>query len=175
MNTISAVNRYLRLDSSDRLIGLSSVSFDLSVYDIFGALSAGAALVVPTESERIDPSRWLSLCKENNVTVWNTVPALMDLLLDYCKATGQKPAGLSLRSVILSGDWIPMELYGKLKETIPGASLISMGGATEASIWSIIIRLIKLRKAGLLFRMDIRFPINCSMCWTHSIGFVRVE
>ena len=136
MNTISAVNRYLRLDSSDRLIGLSSVSFDLSVYDIFGALSAGAALVVPTESERIDPSRWLSLCKENNVTVWNTVPALMDLLLDYCKATGQKPAGLSLRSVILSGDWIPMELYGKLKETIPGASLISMGGATEASIWS---------------------------------------
>src|SRR5699024_2828304 len=49
MNTISAVNRYLRLDSSDRLIGLSSVSFDLSVYDIFGALSAGAALVVPTE------------------------------------------------------------------------------------------------------------------------------
>ena len=113
MNTISAVNRYLRLDSSDRLIGLSSVSFDLSVYDIFGALSAGAALVVPTESERIDPSRWLSLCKENNVTVWNTVPALMDLLLDYCKATGQKACGIVIE---VSDSVGRLDTYGALRK-----------------------------------------------------------
>ena len=114
MNTIVAVNRYINLGEDDCLIGLSSVSFDLSVYDIFGAFTAGAGLLVPTEAERIDPACWITLCKENNVTVWNTVPAIMDILLDYCIAMDKVPAGLNIKNVILSGDWIPMDLFGKL-------------------------------------------------------------
>lgn len=136
MNTIVAVNRYLNLGEDDCLIGLSSVSFDLSVYDIFGAFTAGAGLLVPTEAERIDPACWITLCKENNVTAWNTVPAIMDILLDYCIAMDKVPAGLNIKNVILSGDWIPMDLFGKLSKVIPQAKLTSMGGATEASIWS---------------------------------------
>lgn len=134
MNTILAVNSYVGLKSTDTLIGLSSVSFDLSVYDIFGAVSAGAALAVPTEAERIDPAAWLKICREYGVTVWNTVPALMDIFLDHLK--NADTSGLVIRDVILSGDWIPMDLYGRLKELIPSARLTSMGGATEASIWS---------------------------------------
>ena len=136
MNTIQAVNSYLKLSKEDCLIGLSSVNFDLSVYDIFGALSAGASLLVPTEAERIDPARWMSLCKEAGVTVWNTVPALMDILLEYCITTSRVPANLGIREVILSGDWIPMDLFGKMQKVLPQARLTSMGGATEASIWS---------------------------------------
>ncbi|MCR5529289.1 MAG: amino acid adenylation domain-containing protein [Saccharofermentans sp.] len=134
MNTIQAVNEYIGLDRDDTLIGLSSVSFDLSVYDIFGAISKGASLVVPTEAERIDPSSWLEICIRDNVTVWNTVPALMDIFLEYLKTARYEK--LKIRDVILSGDWIPMDLFGKLQNSIPGARLTSMGGATEASIWS---------------------------------------
>lgn len=136
MNTILSVNKYLNLNENDCLIGLSSVSFDLSVYDIFGAFTAGASLLVPTEAERIDPACWITLCETNNVTIWNTVPALMDILLDYCIAMNKVPSRLKIRNVILSGDWIPMELFGKFKKVISGANLTSMGGATEASIWS---------------------------------------
>lgn len=136
MNTILAVNKYLNLNENDCLIGLSSVSFDLSVYDIFGAFTAGASLLVPTEAERIDPACWINLCETNNVTIWNTVPALMDILLDYCIAMNKVPSGLKIKNIILSGDWIPMELFGKLKKVIPDANFTSMGGATEASIWS---------------------------------------
>lgn len=136
MNTILAVNEYLNLKKEDCLIGLSSVSFDLSVYDIFGALGIGAALLVPTEAERIDPSSWLELCKKHKVSVWNTVPALMDLFVDYCIALDKCQEELAIREVILSGDWIPMDLHEKMKKVIPMAKLTSMGGATEASIWS---------------------------------------
>lgn len=136
MNTILAVNSYLNLSENDCLIGLSSVSFDLSVYDIFGAITVGATLLVPTETERIDPASWITLCEKNNVTVWNTVPALMDILLDYCITMGKTPSNLKIKNVILSGDWIPMDLFTKLSKVIPDAKLTSMGGATEASIWS---------------------------------------
>ena len=136
MNTIIDVNKHLDLSSNDCLIGLSSVSFDLSVYDIFGSLSVGAALVVPSEEERIDPTKWISLCTQNQVTRWNTVPALFEVLLDYAIETNKTPLNLTIKSAILSGDWIPMNLFDKMKIVLPNTHLISMGGATEASIWS---------------------------------------
>lgn len=136
MNTILAVNEYIGLGAEDRLMGVSSVSFDLSVYDIFGTFSVGAALVVPTEEERIDPECWLRLCREHRVTFWNSVPALMYIFLDYCAAVGKGGEELRIRDIILSGDWIPMDLYDRLQKVMPQARLTSMGGATEASIWS---------------------------------------
>ena len=38
--------------------------------------------------------------------------------------------------VFLSGDWIPLKMPDYLKETFPGVRVISLGGATEATIWS---------------------------------------
>jgi len=38
--------------------------------------------------------------------------------------------------VFLSGDWIPVSLPGRLRERFPGARVISLGGATEATVWS---------------------------------------
>jgi len=43
----------------------------------------------------------------------------------------------ALRLVLLSGDWIPLELPGKIQSIFPDAAIYSLGGATEASIWSI--------------------------------------
>lgn len=46
VNTIIDINQKFSVNECDRIIGLSSLCFDLSVYDIFGALSTGAALVI---------------------------------------------------------------------------------------------------------------------------------
>ena len=43
----------------------------------------------------------------------------------------------SLRHILLSGDWIPLSLPGALAKAAPDAACISLGGATEAAIWSI--------------------------------------
>ena len=87
----------------------------MSVYDIFGAISFGAAIVLPSEEERIDPNCILRLCKDYGVTFWNSVPALMSVFLDYCDGVGAKTDKLKIRNIILSGDWIPMDLYKHLK------------------------------------------------------------
>lgn len=134
INTILDVNSEFGIVAEDVLFGVSSLSFDLSVYDIFGSAMAGATLVLPDPADH-SPHAWLAAMLERRVTVWNSAPALMQLLVDVARAEGvQLPA---LRIVMLSGDWIPLSLPEDIKAIAPNARVISLGGATEASIWSI--------------------------------------
>ncbi|WP_223736877.1 non-ribosomal peptide synthetase [Streptomyces purpurogeneiscleroticus] len=135
VNTVADINARFGVGTSDRVLGLSSLSFDLSVWDIFGMFAAGGALVVPEPEAHRDPAVWLELVREYEVTVWNSVPALMEMFTDHAAANGEAVEGLQL--VLLSGDWIPLSLPGRIRDTAPDASVISLGGATEASIWSI--------------------------------------
>ena len=135
VNTIQDVIDRFGLTAEDRVIGISAFNFDLSVYDIFGSLGTGAALVLPPYSATPSPEDWARLVREHKVSVWNTVPALLEMQIEYL---GARAAGdlASLRLVMLSGDWIPIGLPGRLAAYLPDATLVSLGGATEASIWS---------------------------------------
>ncbi|QIJ65461.1 amino acid adenylation domain-containing protein [Streptomyces sp. JB150] len=133
-NTLQDINRRFAVGPADRVLALSSLSFDLSVYDVFGALAAGAAVVLPSPRRAHDPEHWSELVERHGVTVWNSVPALLRLWLD---APTPAPAAAPLRLVLLSGDWIPVSLPDALRTPYPNAQVISLGGATEASIWSV--------------------------------------
>ncbi|WP_252179274.1 non-ribosomal peptide synthetase [Endozoicomonas sp. 4G] len=132
LNTLRDVNRRVSLNAEDRVYGLSALSFDLSVWDIFGTLCAGATLVLPDSCLVKSPQHWRHQVKQHRVTVWNTVPALAELLIEAA------PAGAlgSLRLALLSGDWIPLTLPDRLREAAPGIQVLALGGATEAAIWS---------------------------------------
>mgnify|MGYP001942013001 CR=1 FL=1 len=134
VNTVLDINQRFGVTAQDSVLGLSALWFDLSVWDIFGTFAAGGTLVLPEAEATRDPARWLDLIKSDNVTTWNSVPALLDLLLAEADYHQQALAGL--RRVFLSGDWIPLHLPARLKSHAPEATLVAMGGATEASIWS---------------------------------------
>ena len=129
--TVREVNRRWKVGKDDRAIGLSALNFDLSVYDIFGPLSVGGALVLPSPASSRDPERWARLLVEHRVTLWNTVPALMAMLVEH-----GLPADHALRLVLMSGDWVPLDIIPRLRAAAPGAELVALGGATEAAIWS---------------------------------------
>eukprot|EP00966_Prymnesium_polylepis_P281121 6495189-Prymnesium_polylepis.1 len=133
-NTCVDVNLEYGVSSSDRIFGISSLSFDLSVYDLFGSTAAGATLVYPGQGDDRNPAAWPDLLRQERVTIWNSAPALMQLLLDTI------PNGeclQHLRLVLLSGDWIPPSMPDRIRAFAPEAKIVSLGGATEASIWSI--------------------------------------
>jgi amino acid adenylation domain-containing protein len=135
LNTCVDVCERFGVGSSDVVLGLSSLSFDLSVFDVFGVLGAGGTLVLPRAGSGRDPGHWLELVAEHGVTVWNSVPALMGMFVEH--VAGQDATELPLKLVLLSGDWIPVELPDRVRAAAPGAQVVSLGGATEAGIWSI--------------------------------------
>lgn len=135
LNTCADLNRRYGMGCDDRALALSALHFDLSVFDIFGVLAAGGALVLTDEAQRRDPAAWCALLERERVTVWNTVPALFDMLLTYAEGFGLS-APSSLRIAMLSGDWIGLDLPARYRAFRPDGALVAMGGATEASIWS---------------------------------------
>ncbi|MDV3347346.1 amino acid adenylation domain-containing protein [Leptothoe sp. LEGE 181152] len=136
VNTILDINQRFKITSSDRIFALSSLSFDLSVFDIFGTLAAGGTIVIPDPDEIKNPAHWTELMVQQQVTVWNSVPALMQMLVEYSVGfTSLFPQ--SLRLALMSGDWIPLSLPDQIRSLCQNIKLVSLGGATEASIWSI--------------------------------------
>ena len=137
VNTVLDINERFQVGPRDRVLALSSLNFDLSVYDIFGALAAGAAIVIPRDAAARDPRHWHELLASQGVTIWNSVPALMSIMTEHLAAQDLKfPA--SLRLAMLSGDWIPVPLPDQIRRRGEDIDVVSLGGATEASIWSIL-------------------------------------
>ena len=97
-NTIKDINQKFFVSSQDSVLGLSKLNFDLSVYDIFGLLSCGGTLVYPKLSRYMDPSHWVELIQEYEITIWNSVPAFMQILTGYFAGKNEK---LPLRIVLL--------------------------------------------------------------------------
>ncbi|MFG2910074.1 amino acid adenylation domain-containing protein [Kitasatospora sp. NPDC048286] len=136
LNTVDDINARFAVGEDDRVLGLAQLGFDLSVYDVFGPLSVGGAVVLPDTARRGDPTHWAALIAEHGITVWNSVPAQLQMLADYLSTT-QAADVSGLRLAMLSGDWIPVTLPNAIRGRVPGLSVVSLGGATEASIWSI--------------------------------------
>ena len=132
-NTLQDINRRFAVGPSDRVLGLSAAHFDLSVYDIFGVLAAGGAVVLPDPGRATDPAHWTELVRQHGVTLWNSVPQLLQLWTEHLQASGQGCDGL--RQVILSGDWIPVRLPDQLGRCCPAARVLASGGPTETAIW----------------------------------------
>jgi amino acid adenylation domain-containing protein len=137
VNNFLDFNRRFQVGPADRLLAVSSLSFDMTAYDVFGTLAAGGAVVLPPAEDPLDPARWAERIREHGVTVWHSAPALLEMLVGHLEAAGD--AGpLPLRLVLLGGDWIPLTLPDRLRRLAPGARVISLGGATEVSMDSTI-------------------------------------
>ncbi len=138
MNTIDAVNEWFGVGSGDRSLALSALEFDLSVYDIFGMFSAGGAVVAVDSEQRAAPASWVELIRQQNVSVINCVPGLLDMILEL----GGDRLGDSLRAVILGGDWVSADLARRMAEQVPGCRFSGLGGATETAIHSTICEIV---------------------------------
>jgi amino acid adenylation domain-containing protein len=134
INLIDWVNKTFQVGSSDRILLVTSLCFDLSVYDIFGLLAAGGSIHVASESVRKNPEQLLHTLYNQPITFWDSVPAVFQQLVPFMKS----PPAMThpLRLVFLSGDWIPVTLPDTLKAAFPGTQVIGLGGATEATVWS---------------------------------------
>ena len=135
-NVVVYTNQRFQVGPSDRILALTALNHDLSVYDIFGILSAGGAIVMPDAKQVKDPSHWVELIQREKVTLWNSVPAMMEMLVNVV-SDRPEPFSTNLRLAILGGDWLPISLPSRLRDIAPNIKILSIGGPTETTIWNI--------------------------------------
>lgn len=155
-NTLLSINERFGVTENDKVLGISSMCFDLSVYDMFGTLAAGGELVMVSNLH--DIPRMAQLVREHGITLWNSVPAIMQLLMDI---TGGENIA-SLNKIMLSGDWISPTLARDIREKLPDAALYSLGGATEGAIWSIYYPVDEVGQHG---RIPYGYPLDNQRCY----------
>ncbi|MEV0357583.1 amino acid adenylation domain-containing protein [Nocardia sp. NPDC050697] len=134
MNTIDAVNEHFGVGPADRVLALSALEFDASVYDIFGMFAAGGSIVAVDAGQRAEATTWVRLLVEHRVTLLNCVPSMLDMILEI----GGEHLGDSLRAVTLGGDWVGADLARRLAKQVPGCRFSGLGGATETAIHNTI-------------------------------------
>ncbi|MGW3550388.1 amino acid adenylation domain-containing protein [Streptomyces griseoincarnatus] len=136
LNLFEWARRTFGFGPGDLGLCVTSLGFDLSVFDIFGLLGLGAGLYIADEEEQRDPRLLLRVLRTEPVTFWNSAPTTLAHLAPEFGGPADLPGGDTLRLVFLSGDYTPLWLPGRMRETFPDATLVSLGGATEATVWS---------------------------------------
>ena len=136
VNCILETNRTFGVTSEDRALAVTALHHDMSVYDIFGLLAAGGAIVIPDRDSIRAPDHWCELIDRERVTIWNSVPAFMEMLLVHAASRNLFLPG-RLRLAFLGGDWIALSAPARIRSHFGEVQVVSVGGPTETTVWNI--------------------------------------
>ena len=128
-NLVQCMMQTLGVTSSDVVLGITTLAFDISVAEIFLPLSAGATLVVESRETIKDGSLLLKELQMVRPTLMQATPATWQMLLE---------AGLSslkMTRIISTGEALEVSLREKLLACEP-QSFWNLYGPTETTIWS---------------------------------------
>jgi amino acid adenylation domain-containing protein len=117
------------LTEADTIIQKTPFSFDISVWEFFWPLLAGARLVVAKPGGHRDAAYLVDLIVKERVTVLHFVPSMLQVFLDQPDVRRCQ----SLRHVICSGEALPFDLQEKFFKSLP-AQLHNLYGPTEAAV-----------------------------------------
>tara|TARA_Y100000768_G_scaffold372290_1_gene339825 strand:+ start:8654 stop:12388 length:3735 start_codon:yes stop_codon:yes gene_type:complete len=116
------------MDQKDRLLAVTTISFDISILELFLPLKVGASLYICSTEEAKNPQKLSSLIDENNITLMQATPVTWRLLLNF----GWK--GKENLKILCGGEKLPREIIESL--LTKSESLWNMYGPTETTVWS---------------------------------------
>lgn len=137
VNMLEWATETFAVGPADRLLQVTSFCFDLSIYDVFGLLSAGGSIRLASEEEIAEPARLANILLAEPITFWNSAPPLFAWVLPFLATSRvDGPGRTAMRMMFLAGDWIALSVPDEIKAIFPNAQVVSYGGATETTVWS---------------------------------------
>ena len=130
VNFLQWMTKEFSLTKNDRYLQNIHFTFDLSMMEIWLALTSGAALILPDPEHHPEPSYVVDLISNTGATFCCSVPSLLRGFADICPHQGCP----SLRVQISCGEVLPVAVAAKFLEKLPGCTLANTYGPTEATI-----------------------------------------
>jgi amino acid adenylation domain-containing protein len=122
---------YIELTGNDRILQLSSYAFDGSVFDIYGALLNGAALVLVDRDRVFAVDQLAILIRQQQITVFFVTTALFNILIDT-----QPHCFTDIRKVLFGGERVSPEHSGKALQYMGKGRVIHVYGPTETTVFA---------------------------------------
>ncbi|HEX2081189.1 MAG TPA: amino acid adenylation domain-containing protein, partial [Longimicrobium sp.] len=132
VNRLSWMEAVHGLGPRETVLQKTPYSFDVSVWELFWPLAAGARLVLARPGGHRDPAYLLEVVRRERITTVHFVPSLLAAFLAHPDA--ERGAVPELRRVVSSGEALPPELVARFGERLPGVELHNLYGPTEASV-----------------------------------------
>ena len=126
---------YFQLRPKDRLSNHAPFHFDLSIFDIFASIKAGATVVLVPPEFTIFPSNLADSIEEQQITVWYSVPSALTRLVLY--GSLERYAFSKLRAILFAGEVFPVKYLRQLKTAIPHADYYNLYGPTETNVCTV--------------------------------------
>ncbi|MBD2625734.1 non-ribosomal peptide synthetase [Trichormus variabilis] len=130
VNFLTAMQEKLQLTNIDKLLSVTTLSFDIAVLEIFLPLTTGAKLILVSREVATDGAQLLQQLNNSAVTLMQATPATWRMLLD----AGWE--GNSQLTILCGGEALPQNLASQLCQR--AASVWNLYGPTETTIWSTI-------------------------------------
>jgi amino acid adenylation domain-containing protein len=121
-----------KIRPEDQLSNHAPLHFDLSVFDVYNSLEAGATLHLVTEDIALFPASLASFIETRGITVWYSVPSALTLLLLHGNLQAEKLR--KLRIVLFAGEVFPMKYLRELADLLPHVDLYNLYGPTETNV-----------------------------------------
>jgi len=120
----------IRVD--DRLSNHAPLHFDLSVFDVYNAMEAGATVYLVTEDLALFPISLAKFIENQKITVWYSVPSALMLLLLHANMNAERLP--LLRTILFAGEVFPMKYLRQLADLLPSVELYNLYGPTETNV-----------------------------------------
>ncbi|MDZ7929689.1 MAG: amino acid adenylation domain-containing protein [Rhodococcus sp. (in: high G+C Gram-positive bacteria)] len=127
-NFLSAAEDALPLGNSDRLLAVTTLSFDIAVLELMTPLAAGACVVLAAGEQVRDPRLLAEVLRSEDITAMQATPSLWSVLLESAEPD------LGRVAAVVGGETLPIHLARELSTT--ARSLTNMYGPTEATVWA---------------------------------------
>jgi amino acid adenylation domain-containing protein len=137
---------YFNITADDHILGTAPFYFDMSTFDIFSVLAAGASFCIATDELLLFPEKLVRFIEQEKITLWKGVSSL---LMYMCRAgvirSGRMP---SLKTVIFAGEPLDAQYLIQWMEAFPEKSFFNGYGPTEATGVSLCYQVQQPPEAG---------------------------
>jgi amino acid adenylation domain-containing protein len=126
--------RYFGTRPSDRISGHPPLHFDLSTFDIFATLAAGAELHLVPGNASLNPRALAAMIRDHELTQWFSVPTVLTYLAKFdVIAQDDFPA---MERLLWCGEVLPTPVLAHWMRRLPHVRFTNLYGPTEATIAS---------------------------------------